>query len=105
VAVYMEPRQFKWKFDVKTFMNMVYPWAMLGQTYYLHTQDRRVYFEKGEYDFFNDVPKGFEKVNMFRRWIHEELMGGVRPMGKNSVPTRFTPDEGLVQLTSKTPSA
>lgn len=105
IALYMEPRQFKWKLDVKTFMNMVYPWAMLGQTYYLHTQDRRVYFEKGEYDFFEDVPKGFEKVNMFRRWIHEELMGGTRPMKKNSVPTTFVPVESLTRHASKSPSA
>lgn len=103
VAIYMEHRQWKLKFDLKTFMNMVYPWAAIAQTYYLHTQDRRVFFEKGPYNFFEDVPKGFEKVNMFRRWIHEELMGEQRPMGKNSIPTRFIPVDDLTR--SRTHSA
>ncbi len=105
VALYMEPRQFKLSLDVKTFMNMVYPWAMLGQTYYLHTQDRRVFFEKGPYNFFEDVPKGFEKVNAFRRWVQEELMGQERPMRKNSIPTRFVPVERLKTATSKNSAA
>ena len=56
IALYMEPRRFKLQFDLKTLMNFVYPWAMFGQTYYLHTQDRRVFFEKGVYNFFEDVP-------------------------------------------------
>jgi len=101
IALYMEPRAFKLKFDVKTFMNIVYPWAMFGQTYYLHTQDRRVFFEKAEYRFFEDVPKGFEKVNAFRRWIQEELMGKKRPMGKNGSRTKFVPPEKLTQIKSK----
>lgn len=101
VAMYMEPRQWKAKFDVKTFMNMVYPWAAIAQTWYLHTQDRRVFFQKGEYRFYEDVPKGFEKVNAFRRWIQEELLGEKRPMRKNSIPTRFVPAENLTRAEAK----
>ncbi len=95
IALYMEPRQWKLRFDLHTFMNMVYPAAMLGQAYWLHTQDRRVFFETGEYRFFEDVPKGHEKVNAFRRWIHEQLMGEERPMGANSIPTKFVPVDKL----------
>ena len=99
--MYMEPRQWKAKFDIKTFMNMVYPWAAIAQTWYLHTQDRRVFFQKGEYRFYEDVPKGFEKVNAFRRWIQEELLGEERPMRKNSIPTRFVPAENLTRAEAK----
>lgn len=105
IALYMEPREWKLKFDMKTFMNILYPWAMFGQTYYLHTQDRRVFFEKAPYNFFDDVPKGFEKVNMFRRWVQEELMGEERPMRKNSVPTRFVPVDRLASSKSKDTAA
>ena len=91
----MFTRSWRPKFDIKTFMNMVYPWAAIAQTYYLHTQDRRVFFEKGEYRFYDDVPKGFEKVNAFRRWIQTELLGEERPMRKNSIPTRFVPLDKL----------
>jgi hypothetical protein len=56
-----------------------------------------VFFEKGEYRFYEDVPKGFEKVNAFRRWIQEELLGEERPMRKNSIPTRFVPAENLIR--------
>jgi phenylpropionate dioxygenase-like ring-hydroxylating dioxygenase large terminal subunit len=97
IALYNEPRQWKLRFDHKTFLNMVQPWAMFAQSYYLHTQDRRVFFEKAPYNFFEDVPKGHEKVNAFRRWIHEELMGGKRAMGPNSVQTKFVPAEKLVR--------
>ena len=55
--------------------------------------------------FFEDVPKGFEKVNAFRRWIHEELMGGKRPMGKNGSPTKYAPNQKLTQLPSRPPAA
>jgi phenylpropionate dioxygenase-like ring-hydroxylating dioxygenase large terminal subunit len=95
VAVYMEPRAWKLSLDVRTFMNIVYPWAALAQTYFLHTQDRRVFFETGEYRFYEDVPKGFEKVNAFRRWIHTELLGQERPMGPNCIPTGFVPADKL----------
>jgi phenylpropionate dioxygenase-like ring-hydroxylating dioxygenase large terminal subunit len=91
VAVYVEPRQWKLKLDPRTFMNFVYPWAALAQTYYLHTQDRRVFFETGEYRFYEDVPKGFEKVNAFRRWIQTELLGEARELGPNCIPTAFVP--------------
>ena len=97
LMLYMEPRVWNRRLDIKTFMNLVYPWAALAQTYYLHTQDRRVFFEKGEYRFYNPVPKGMEKVDAFRRWIHEELMGGKRPVGKHSIPTRYVPVENLVR--------
>jgi hypothetical protein len=93
----MEPRTWRWSLDVKTFMNIVYPWAALAQTYYLHTQDRRAFFEAGEYRFYEEVPKGFEKVNMFRRWIQEELLGEPRPAGKHTPPTTFVPRSALVQ--------
>jgi len=101
----MEPRAWKLKPDIKMFMNMVYPWAAIAQTYYLHTQDRRVFFEKGEYRFYQDVPKGFEKVNAFRRWIQEELLGEERPMRKNSIPTRFVPAEKLASSGRKSAPA
>jgi phenylpropionate dioxygenase-like ring-hydroxylating dioxygenase large terminal subunit len=97
VAVYMEPREWKLSLDVKTFMNLVYPWAALAQTYFLHTQDRRVFFQSGEYRFYEDVPKGFEKVNAFRRWIHTELLGEARDMGPNCIPTTFVPLENLAR--------
>lgn len=100
IALYMEPRQFRLKLDMRTFMNMVYPWAMFGQSYYLHTQDRRVFFEKAPYNFFEDVPKGHEKVNAFRRWIQEELLGQSRPVGPNSIPTRLVPVERLAQTSA-----
>ncbi len=95
--LYMPKRTWKLKPDLESFMSMVYPWGAYAQTYYLHTQDRRVFFEKGEYRFFEDVPKGFEKVNAFRRWIHTELLGEERPMGRNSIPTRYVPVENLTQ--------
>ena len=95
VAVYMEPRTWRLALDVKTFMNLVYPWAALARTYYLHTQDRRVFFETGEYRFYDDVTKGFEKINAFRRWIHTELLGEERPLGPNCIPTSFVPAETL----------
>jgi len=91
LSLYMPKRTWKRKPDVASFLSLVYPWSMFLQTYWLHSQDRRVFFEKSEYRFFEDVPKGFEKVNAFRRWIHEELMGEERPMGRNSVPTKFVP--------------
>jgi phenylpropionate dioxygenase-like ring-hydroxylating dioxygenase large terminal subunit len=97
ICMYMEPRTWRWSLDVKTFMNIVYPWAALAQTYYLHTQDRRAFFEAGEYRFYEEVPKGFEKVNMFRRWIQEELLGEPRPAGKHTPPTTFVPRSALVQ--------
>ena len=97
VCMYMEPRKWKWSLDVKTFMNLVYPWAALAQTYYLHTQDRRAFFQAGEYRFYEEVPKGFEKVNMFRRWIHEELLGEKRPEGKYTPATTFVPRSVLVE--------
>lgn len=87
--VYMPKRQWKFKLDSQFFMNLAYPWGMLAQTYRLHTQDRRVFFEKGDYNFYQDAPQGFEKVNMFRRWIHEELLHEKRPMKENSIPTTF----------------
>ena len=92
ISLYMKPRQLKWPLDSGTFLNLTYPWSMFGQTYYLHTQDRRVFFESAEYRFFEDAPKGFEKVNAFRRWIHEELMGEERPLGENSMATRYDPN-------------
>jgi phenylpropionate dioxygenase-like ring-hydroxylating dioxygenase large terminal subunit len=104
IAVYMEPREWKLSLDVKTFMNIVYPWAALAQTYYLHTQDRRVFFQNGEYRFYEDVPKGFEKVNAFRRWIHTELLGEDRPMGPNCIPTTFVPTERLLSRSAELPS-
>ncbi len=97
LGLYMEPRSFRPSLDIKTFMNFVYPWAAYAQTYYLHAQDRRVFFEKGEYRFYDAVPKGMEKVDAFRRWIHEELIGGKRPFGKNSIPTNFVPAENIVR--------
>lgn len=97
LALYMEPRSFTPSLDIKTFLNFVYPWAALAQTYYLHSQDRRVFFEKGEYRFYDAVPKGMEKVDAFRRWIHEELMDGKRPVGKYSVPTNYVPVGNLVR--------
>ncbi len=93
--VYMPERKFKFPPDVKTMMGLVYPWGMIAQTYRLHTQDRRVFFEAAEYNFYNDAPKGYEKVNMFRRWIQEELLGEKRPMTKNSVPTTFVPTDKI----------
>lgn len=87
--IHMQPRRWKLRPDLSTFVSHFYPWGTYAQTYWLHTQDRRAFFEKGEYRFFEDVPKGFEKVNVFRRWIHEELMGGQRPMGDNSRPTPY----------------
>jgi hypothetical protein len=101
----MEPRSFKLSLDVKTFMNLVYPWAALAQTYFLHTQDRRVFFENGEYRFYEDVPKGFEKVNAFRRWIHTELLDEQRAMGPNCIPTAFVPAENLATSARKTKPA
>jgi len=89
ICLYMKKRSLPRRFDIPTFMNWTYPYAMFGQTYFLHTQDRRVFFESAEYRFFEDAPKGFQKVNAFRRWIQEELMGEERPMGKNSIPTRY----------------
>jgi phenylpropionate dioxygenase-like ring-hydroxylating dioxygenase large terminal subunit len=91
LSIYMPKRVWKLRPDLESFLSMIYPWGTFAQTYYLHTQDRRVFFERGEYRFFEDVPKGHEKVNAFRRWIHEELMGEKRPMGKNSIPTKFVP--------------
>jgi phenylpropionate dioxygenase-like ring-hydroxylating dioxygenase large terminal subunit len=105
IAVYMEPRSFKLSLDVKTFMNLVYPWAALAQTYFLHTQDRRVFFENGEYRFYEDVPKGLEKVNAFRRWIHTELLDEQRAMGPNCIPTAFVPAENLAASARKTKPA
>ena len=105
VSIYMEPRKWNAKLDIKTFMNLVYPWAAIAQTYYLHTQDRRVFFEKGVYNFYDDVPKGFEKVNAFRRWIQTELLGEERPMRKNSIPTRFVPVDELSKRRRKSPPA
>ena len=95
--VYMPKRQWKLPLDVESFMSIIYPWGMFAQTYYLHTQDRRVFFEAGEYRFYEDAPKGFEKVNAFRRWIHEELIGEERPMRKNSIPTKYVPVERLTR--------
>ena len=103
ISLYMEPRSFWPRFDIKTFLNLVYPWAMFAQSYYLHTQDRRVFFEKAEYRFFEDVPKGHEKVNAFRRWIHEELMGEKRAFGPNSVATKLIPLERLAKKANKEP--
>jgi phenylpropionate dioxygenase-like ring-hydroxylating dioxygenase large terminal subunit len=95
LSIYMPKRT--WKPGLETLIGLVYPWGSFAQTYFLHTQDRRVFFEKGEYRFFEDVPEGFEKVNAFRRWIHEELMGEQRPMGAHSMPTRFVPRESESQ--------
>lgn len=102
LSVYMEKREW-WprKFDAKFWMGLVYPWGMIAQTYNLHTQDRRVFFQEAEYRFYDDAPKGFEKVNMFRRWIHEELIGEKRPMRKNSIPTKFIAEEGGKKATKK----
>jgi hypothetical protein len=36
-------------------------------------------------------------VNMFRRWIQEELLGEPRPAGKHTPPTTFVPRSALVQ--------
>ena len=33
-------------------------------------------------------------MNAFRRWIQEELLGEQRPMGRNSIPTKFVPAVG-----------
>ncbi|RMF18348.1 MAG: hypothetical protein D6761_02860 [Candidatus Dadabacteria bacterium] len=104
LAVYMPERQWSWKLDTKTIMGLVYPWGMIAQTWYLHTQDRRVFFEKGVYRFYEDVPKGFEKVNMFRRWIQEELMGEPRPMGPNSRATTFVPEKKVKKRVRATKS-
>ena len=101
----MEPRRWNAKLDIKTFMNLVYPWAAIVQTYFLHTQDRRVFFEAGVYNFYDDVPKGFEKVNAFRRWIQTELLGEERPMRKNSIPTRFVPVDELSKRRHESPPA
>ena len=97
LGIYMKPRRTWLGRDIETFMNLTYPWLPFAQTYFLHTQDRRVFFEKAPYRFFEDVPKGFEKVNAFRRWIHEELMGEQRPMGRNSIPTRYVPDSSAAK--------
>jgi len=90
--IYMPSRRSRrWGWDIETFMNLTYPLAPYAQTYFLHTQDRRVFFERAEYRFFEDVPEGYEKVNAFRRWIQEELMGEARPVGAHSIPTRYEP--------------
>ena len=89
LSIHMQKRRWSLFPDLQTFVSQFYPWGTFAQTYFLHTQDRRVFFEKAEYRFYEDVPKGFEKVNAFRRWIHEELMGETRPMGENSIPTRY----------------
>jgi len=91
ICLYMKKRSFPRRLDIATFLNLTYPASMFAQTYFLHTQDRRVFFESAEYRFYEDAPKGFHKVNAFRRWIHEELMGEDRPMTKDSIPTRYTP--------------
>lgn len=103
VSIYMEPRKWKLSLDVKTFMNLVYPWAAFAQTYFLHTQDRRVFFQRGEYRFYEDVPKGFEKVNAFRRWIQTELLGEERALGPNCIPTAFVPSERLSKSARRSP--
>jgi hypothetical protein len=88
--IYMPKRQWKLKPTLESFMSIVYPFGPFAQTYYLHSQDRRAFFERGVYDFYNDVPKGHEKVNAFRRWIQEELLGEERPMRPNSIPTKYS---------------
>ena len=96
LSVYMPKRKWFAKLDTAWFMNnIVYPWGMIAQTYRLHTQDRRTFFEKSRYDFYEDAPKGFEKVNMFRRWIQEELLHQKRPMRKNSVATTYVSEEDI----------
>ena len=105
--IYMPKRDWKnFKLDAKNvFNNVVYPWGMVAQTWNLHTQDRRTFFEKAEYRFYNDAPKGCEKVNMFRRWIHEELMGEERPRGPNSVDTTYVSPEDLERHRAKKKAA
>ena len=88
--IYMPKRQWKLKPTVESVMSLVYPFGPFLQTYYLHSQDRRAFFEVGAYDFYNDVPKGHEKVNAYRRWIQEELLGEERPVRPNSIPTKYT---------------
>ncbi|NRB43108.1 MAG: hypothetical protein HRU20_32350, partial [Pseudomonadales bacterium] len=100
--VYMPKRKWFAKLDIVWFMNnIVYPWGMIAQTYRLHTQDRRAFFEKGKYDFYEDSPKSFEKVNMFRRWVQEELLGETRPMRKNSVPTTYVSEADIEKHSAK----
>lgn len=102
LCIYMPERSWKdFKFDTRHIFNMVYPWGMVAQTYRLHTQDRRVFFEAAEYNFYEDAPKGFEKVNMFRRWIQEELLGEERPMRENSIPTTFVPEDDIRRQQAK----
>lgn len=97
LAIYMQPRS-KWpSLDVKAFFNWTYPWSALAQTYFLHTQDRRAVFESGEYRFYDEVPKGMEKIDAYRRWISEQLLGEPRPFGKNSQQTKYVPLERIVR--------
>jgi len=100
--IYMPKRDWKnFKLDTKSIFGLVYPWGMVAQTWNLHTQDRRVFFEAAEYRFYEDAPKGFEKVNMFRRWIHEELMGEKRPMRENCIPTTFVDEDDIQKQKAK----
>lgn len=103
LTIHMPERQWKLIPDLQMFVSHFYPWGSFAQTYYLHTQDRRAFFEKGVYRFFEDVPKGFEKVNAFRRWVQEELMGEPRPMGKNGLATRYEPLD-IRELASRAPA-
>jgi phenylpropionate dioxygenase-like ring-hydroxylating dioxygenase large terminal subunit len=91
LTIHMPKREWKLIPDMRSLVSQYYPWGTYAHTYFLHTQDRRAFFEKGEYRFYEDVPKGFEKVNAFRRWIQEELMEEPRPMGKNSLLTMYQP--------------
>jgi phenylpropionate dioxygenase-like ring-hydroxylating dioxygenase large terminal subunit len=91
LTMYMDKRSWSLIPSYRDFISQIHPWGTFAQVYYLHTQDRRAFFEKAPYRFYEDVPKGFEKVNAFRRWIQVELLGEERPMGKNCIPTKYTP--------------
>jgi phenylpropionate dioxygenase-like ring-hydroxylating dioxygenase large terminal subunit len=91
LSIHMPKRQWKLKPDLASFLSVVYPFGPFAQTYYLHSQDRRAFFESGVYRFYEDVPKGHEKVNAFRRWIQEELLGEPRPDSPTSMATGYVP--------------
>ena len=51
----------------------------------------------GEYRFYDEVPKGMEKIDAYRRWISEELLGQPRPFGKTSPRSGSVPLDRVVR--------